>query len=95
MNDNPATVEIVIGQDYEFVSEVEEATTPTGERLRNYTGQKARVLALVTDNDPDNSPLYHIRFEDGREAQAWEEELNGWDKALGQFFAPLPKQDPR
>jgi len=82
------TVQIVIGKEYEFVSEVEETGTEPGLRLRSYTGQMALVLSLVEDNDPDNSPLYNVRFADGREAQAWEEELNGWDKALGQFYRP-------
>jgi hypothetical protein len=85
---NIDTAPIVVGQEYEFVSEVEQEYEPESERLRNYTGQKAMVLSLVEDNDPDNSRLFNVRFADGREAQAWEEELNGWDKALGQFFGP-------
>lgn len=84
----PETITIEIGKSYEFVSEVLEETAPAEVRLRNYTGQQALVLALVEDNDPDNSPLYSVRFPDGREAQAWEEELSGWDKALGQFYGP-------
>jgi len=93
--DDPATVPIVIGQEYEFVSEVEEETTPLPERLRQYTGQKALVLSLAEHNDPENSTLYNVRFADGRVAQAWEDELNGWDKALGQFFAPIKEESLR
>lgn len=86
----PATVEIVVGQEYVFFSEVEQELLPEAERLRNYTGQNALVLSLVgpEDNSPENSPLYNVRFSDGREAQAWVEELNGWDKEKGQFFGP-------
>lgn len=86
--DHPDTVPIIIGQEYEFVSEVQELELPDGERLRNYTGQKALVLSLDEDNDPENSLLYRVRFADGREALAWDEELNGWDKTLGQFYGP-------
>jgi hypothetical protein len=81
-------LDIQIGSTYEFVSEVVEEYLPPEQRLRRYTGTRAIVLGLSEDNDPDNSPLYKVRFHDGREGHAWEEELNGWDKTLGQFFGP-------
>jgi hypothetical protein len=85
----PETIPIEVGREYEFVSEVQEEYLPAEERLCNYTGQKALVLGLVEpSDDPEVSPLYNVRFPDGREAQVWEEELSGWDKALGQFFGP-------
>ncbi len=87
--DKPPTVEIVVGQSYEFVSEVEQEHLPLSEALCRFTGQQAIVLRLNTkDNDPCNSPLYDVRFPDGTEAQAWEEELSGWDKGLKQYFLP-------
>ena len=86
----PQTVAIEIGKEYEFVSEVEQETLPADERLCRFTGQKARVLRLLgpDENDPENSPLYEIEFPDGTKAHAWQEELDGWDKAKGQFFGP-------
>lgn len=86
-----AAVAIAVGQRYEFVSEVLEEYEPAEQRLRNYTGQQALVVEGPLGpehNDPENSPLYRVRFDDGREAQAHEEELSGWDKALGQFYGP-------
>lgn len=85
---NIETVEIELGKSYEFVSEVEQENLPVGERLCRFTGQQALILSLVAENDPDNSPLYNVRFPDGTEAQAWQEELSGYDKALGQFYRP-------
>lgn len=82
-----ASKSVAIGQEYEFVSEILQEYDPEEERLRMRTGQKALVLALV-ETDPECSPLYRVRFPDGYEAEVYEEELSGWDKALGQFYGP-------
>ena len=78
--------EIKIGQKYEFVSEIE-GPDGNGIMLRNYTGQQAEVLRRFgpEENDPENSPMYLVRFPDGVETGAWEEELSGWDKERGQY----------
>lgn len=83
--------EIKVGEQYEFVAEVMEEYEDAGVRLRNYTGQMATVLAENEDVDPEYGRSFRVRFADGREATAHEEELNGWDKALGQFYGPSGK----
>lgn len=80
---------IVVGQEYEFHAEMQESELPAGERMRNYTGQKVVVISgpeKDDEGDPELSAYYKVRAADGREFTAAEEELNGWDKALGQFF---------
>lgn len=80
---------IVVGQEYEFHAEMQEPELPAHERMRNYTGQKVAVISGPgPKDDPENSDYFVVRASDGREFTAAEEELNGWDKALGQFFWP-------
>lgn len=79
---------IVVGSSYPFYSEVEQEYEPADQRLRRYTGQCVRVLGVEEKDDPDNSQTYMVRAADGREFTAWEEELNGWDFDLGQYFKP-------
>lgn len=81
---------ISIGQRYEFFAEMQEAEKPAAERMRNYTGQSITVVALAVPriDDEEQPPLWRVRAADGREFLAQEEELNGWDKALGQYFWP-------
>lgn len=80
---------IVVGQAFEFHAEMQEAQLPACERMRNYTGQKVVVISgPEPKNDPEQSDCFVVRAADGREFTATEEELNGWDKALGQFFWP-------
>ncbi len=84
----PPTVPIVVGQTYEFVSEVEQVELPRADRLCQRTGQTVTVLSQSEDVDEECSPLYSVRFEDGFEASEWEEELSGWDKGLRQYYLP-------
>ena len=80
---------IVVGQQYEFHSEMQEAELPAPERIRNYTGQTVTVISgPEPKDDPENSDFFVVQAADGRQFTAAEEELNGWDKALGQFFWP-------
>jgi hypothetical protein len=80
---------IKIGDSYVFYCEVQEEYKPAAERLRNFTGQLVTVLTVVPTGDPDASTLYHVRAYTGdREFDAHEEELNGWDRDLGQYFWP-------
>lgn len=81
---------IEIGQSYEFYAEMQQEYEPVENRMRNYTSQQVKVLRLCgeDENDPENSPLYEVEASDGKHFFAHEEELTGWDKALGQFFWP-------
>lgn len=88
-NDFPAVV--VPGQEYEFYAELQQAEEKPEERMRNYTGQRVKVLLQWVKEDPDNDDgpdLYEVQASDGRIFTATLEELNGWDKALGQYFWP-------
>lgn len=85
-NDFPA---IVVGQQYEFHAEMQEAELPAPERMRNYTGQKVTVISgPEPKDDPESSDYFVVKAADGRQFTAAEEELNGWDKALGQYYWP-------
>jgi len=77
---------IAIGGVYTFYAEMQEEYVPADKRMRRFTGQSVTVLRTVDTEDPDCSPLYAVRAIDGTEFDAWEEELNGWDRDLGQFF---------
>lgn len=79
---------VVIGNEYEFYAEMQQAQLPVHERMRNYTSQKVTVIAGPLPKDPETSDLFIVRAADGRKFEAYEEELNGWDKALGQYFWP-------
>lgn len=103
-----ASLPIRVGQQYEFYSELQQSQDPPEERNRNYTGQMVTVIAGPLqeeegDNGPDDeegaSDLFRVRAADGREFEAYEEELTGWDKVLGQYFWPDgtcgPDHDPQ
>lgn len=79
---------VVVGREYEFYAEMQQAELPAHERMRNYTGQKVTVISGPLPKDPETSDLFIVRAADGREFQAYVEELSGWDKALGQYFWP-------
>jgi hypothetical protein len=80
-----ATIEV--GNSYEFYAEMQQDYEPAEKRMRNYTGQMVMVLALEQERNDEEQPLlYKVRAVDGREFTAQEEELNGWDYALGQYF---------
>jgi hypothetical protein len=83
-----STHAITVGESYEFVSEVQQEYQPAAKRLRNYTGQTVTVLEDLGRSDPESSRTYKVRAADGHEFTAWEEEISGWDKDLGQFFNP-------
>lgn len=83
------TQDVLVGQKYEFYAEMQQAEMPEQERMRNYTGQTVTVLAgPLPKDDEEGSDLFKICAADGREFEAFEEELNGWNKALGQYFWP-------
>ena len=80
---------IVVGREYEFHAEMQQAELPAHERMRNYTSQKVTVISgPEPKDDPETSDHFTVRASDGRVITAAKEELNGWDKALGQFFWP-------
>lgn len=85
----PATVPIIVGQQYPFYAELQQEYVPQRLRMSNYTGQKVTVLEVVPSPDwiePGTGTLYLVRTADGRCFQAWEEEINGWNFGLGQYF---------
>lgn len=81
---------IEVGGTFEFYCEVQQEYEPPEQRLRRFTGQAVTVLRQLgpDEHDPDNSPAYEVQAADGTTFTAHEEELNGWDRDLGQFFWP-------
>jgi len=80
---------IIVGRKYEFYAEMQQAEMPGDARMRNYTGQTVTVTSgPLPKDDDESSDLFKVRSEDGREFDAFEEELSGWNKALGQYFWP-------
>lgn len=95
---------IEVGKEYEFYAEMQQDYDPPAKRMRNYTGQKVTVVRPLRglgepdsesdwfepteDEQPEVSRGYIVRAADGREFTALEEELDGWDRDLGQFFWP-------
>lgn len=84
---------IIVGQSYLFYAEMMEENKLAGERMRDYTGQSVVVVRGLTSEEsdcsaPDVSRGFVVRAKDGREFHALEEELNGWDRDLGQFYGP-------
>lgn len=83
-------IPVIVGWKYEFYAEMQQAEMPEHARMRNYTGQTVIVVSgpLPRDDDDEISDLFKIRAADGREFEVFEEELNGWNKARGQYFWP-------
>ncbi|ADV02167.1 MULTISPECIES: hypothetical protein [Comamonadaceae] len=80
---------IIVGRQYEFYAEMQQAEMPEHARMRNYTGQTVTVTSgPLPKDDDEGSDLFRIRAADGREFEAFEEELCGWNKAHGQYFWP-------
>lgn len=92
---------IVVGKSYEFYAEMQQGGDPPATRMRNYTGQQVTVIRNLRrdeydgpgpdDKDDDayeTSRAFIVRAENGQEFTALLEELNGWDRDLGQFFWP-------
>ena len=89
---------IAIGKEYEFYCEVQQVDEPADRRLRRYTGQAVTVVRHLTrdeydgpgPDDPDEafdvSRMFVVRAADSVEFEAHAEELNGWDRDLGQYF---------
>lgn len=47
--------------------------------LNDRTGEKCTVIRSLTEKEADlfeTGPMYHVRFEDGYETDAFEDELN-------------------
>lgn len=95
---------IEVGKQYEFYAEMQQGLDPPEERMRNYTDQTVTVVRPLRgqdepdpesdwfepteDEQPEVSRGFIVRAADGTEFTALEEELNGWDRDLGQFFWP-------
>lgn len=82
--------EIAIGGRYEFYAEMQQEGEPAANRMRNYTGQTVTVIGLEQErnDEAEEPPLYKVRADDGHEFIVQEDEINGWDNALGQYFWP-------
>lgn len=84
-----ASVPILVDQTYEFHAEMQEEYLPAGQRMRNYTGTMVTVLSGPLPKDDEGmSEYFKVRTHDGRELVVAEEEINGFGKALGQYFWP-------
>ena len=80
---------IIVGREYEFYAEMQQAKMPEHDRMRNYTSQTVTVTSgPLPKDDDEGSDLFRVRTADGREFEAFDEELSGWNKALGQYFWP-------
>jgi hypothetical protein len=84
---------ILVDQRYTFFCEMQQEYEPVEERMRNYTGQQVTVIAREWGPwedkwTRDDSIIYKVRADNGFEFLANEEELNGWDRDLGQYFWP-------
>lgn len=80
--------QIVVGHRYPFYCEMQQEYLPPEERMRRFTGQDVKVVAALGAPDEMGSPQFTVRTDDDSEFTAQEEELNGWDLALGQYFWP-------
>src|SRR3954454_20030803 len=98
---NVERVTIEVGRQYPFFCEMQQEYEPPELRMRNYTGQLVTVLRNLSsteydgpgpddtnDDDFDVSRAFMVRAKDGFEFQAMVEELNDWDRDLGQYFWP-------
>ena len=93
---------VVVGESYVFYAEMQQEYEPAEGRMRNYTGKLVTVVRNLTteeydgpgpddanDDDFDVSRAFIVRCAlDRREFTAMVEELNGWDRDLGQYFWP-------
>lgn len=82
---------IVVGQEYTFYAEMQQEYEPREKRLRNYTGCTVIVIGINEGEQEimeGAGMIYTVRTLDGHEFSAQEEEINGWDRDLGQFFWP-------
>ena len=83
---------VEVGDVVNFYCEVQQEYLPATKRLRRFTGQEVTVIEAFGPPDPDypeeGSTLFKVRTGDGTEFHAHQEELNGWDLDLGQFFWP-------
>lgn len=89
---------IEVGHSYEFYCEMQQEYEPPERRLRRFTGQTVTVLRNLRrdeydgpgdrDEDFETSRVFAVCAQDGTEFQAHVEELDGWDRDLGQFFWP-------
>lgn len=89
---------IEIGRQYTFFCEVQEEYKPPQERLRRFTGTLVTVLRQDENDwfepymengeliEPDVSMSFTVRAKDGTEFSVHEEEINDWDRDLGQYF---------
>lgn len=96
--------DIVVGNQYEFYAEMRQEYEPPEKRMCKYTGQTVTVVRPLSADEsdwfepyideanvliePEVSRGFIVRADDGFEFTALEEELNGWDKDLGQFYNP-------
>jgi hypothetical protein len=82
----PDTVTIAPGETYPFYCEVQQEYEPAHKRLRRYTGTLVKVLRQDRKRDEEAGTGWIVRAWDGCEFSANEEEIDGWDYALDQFF---------
>jgi hypothetical protein len=79
---------IVVGNYYTFFCEVQQEYEPPAKRLRRFTGQLVCVVKSHGKPDADSSEQYEVQAKDGTEFTVHEEEINDWDRDLGQYFWP-------
>ncbi len=77
---------IVVGREYTFFAEMQEEYEPEHKRMRNYTGKLVTVLEV--EKADSDATLYKVMARDGFVFSAQQEEINDWDRDLGQYFWP-------
>jgi hypothetical protein len=70
---------IEIGKSYEFHS-----TVMSDENLTPFSGQVVTVISPIELDDPDNEPMFAVRFADGHEGHVFEGEIDGYYLRTGQ-----------
>ena len=92
---------IIVGNQYTFFAEMQQEYEPAEKRMRRFTGTLVTVLRVNEDTDwfepfeengelvePEVSKSFFVRAKDGSEFCVHEEEINDWDRDLGQYFWP-------
>lgn len=88
--------DIEVGGTYTFYSEVYDVTVRDtvhssydGTPLRMFTGKEVKVLSQIQEGDADLSAMYEVQvLPNGPRFVVHGEEINGWDRASGQFYGP-------
>lgn len=90
---------IEVGRYYTFFCEMQQEYLPPDQRLRQFTGQLVCVTKKYIMVDVKSNQMYSVMTKDFMEITVAEEEINDWNRDLGQYFWPDgtygPDHDPK